>query len=510
MNHSPIEEARPNRYRHPAKPVRLLLAVFCVLLPLSAGVAAPSGKIAARPPRLGILHPYPRLCAQQEREQRDLRVLRLAYGIAYGGERWRRPPWFYVTEPGYEHPAGARSIRLDTTALWQWPRQEQPVDDAKSAGPEVPDPLEDWREKLLAQVPGLALVSGGGRAEFTLGPPGGHPFLLVRLRGSGLLPHYAFTRMGESRCQSWPTGTVFELQSGAMRYRLRRETGVAPHFNLTAFRHMAALRSAFARGKLDAILLEGEDLRGMLPPKNSARRLLLARMDGTQQLVLRIAKSFRDSLGGEGIAILSRAIARRKLAAQAGPGFAPSVVYLQPLLGAPLQDRRGPLLWDARLARRAWLKRRRGTGVLRLAVLDHPLLASLAHAVANQWKKTLGLSVVVRPFPAERFLVAENGPAWDLLLTAVDLDDGSLQDLWRPTLAVPAATETASAAENAPPASTQLTAWETRLQRELPYLPLVRNTHFLLARSQLVLRRAKAICPACTLVDWKVHARRRR
>ena len=85
-----------------------------------------------------------------------------------------------------------------------------------------------------------------------------------------------------------------------------------------------------------------------------------------------------------------------------------------------------------------------------------------------------------------------------MALTVVDLDDGSLQDLWRDAL------------EDQPASSAPLPGWEARLRETLPYLPLLHNEHFLLAGTARAYARAAAMCPACRALTLEAYRRGRR
>ena len=80
-------------------------------------------------------------------------------------------------------------------------------------------------------------------------------------------------------------------------------------------------------------------------------------------------------------------------------------------------------------------------------------------------------------------------------ISVVDLDDGSLQDLWESALARRSREENGTAL-------TQPDKLESWLRREMPYLPLLGETNYLLARSQSLYRRSLPFCPACRTVSF--------
>jgi hypothetical protein len=81
----------------------------------------------------------------------------------------------------------------------------------------------------------------------------------------------------------------------------------------------------------------------------------------------------------------------------------------------------------------------------------------------------------------------------DLYLTVVDLNDGSLQNLWARALP-PEALALGPNALLGKDAEKRLAAWEAALLESLPYLPVLENLHWAVSQESAPIR---AICPAC-------------
>jgi hypothetical protein len=124
-------------------------------------------------------------------------------------------------------------------------------------------------------------------------------------------------------------------------------------------------------------------------------------------------------------------------------------------------------------------------------VLSHPLLEGVARRLSGQWQTTLGLAAVPELVDADRLLQSWNSGQFDLLLDVVDLDDGSLQDLWSGALGG------RLSGGSEPPSAAQLTDWEGSLRRELPYLPLLANLHHVLAPGEGGAEKLRQVCPGC-------------
>ena len=81
------------------------------------------------------------------------------------------------------------------------------------------------------------------------------------------------------------------------------------------------------------------------------------------------------------------------------------------------------------------------------------------------------------------------------MLDVVDLDDGSLQDLWSAALAGDRPRQARSSADA--PAPEDLSRWEARLARQLPYAPLLTRVQPCAARGEAGSGLVQRICPAC-------------
>ncbi|MEE8397269.1 MAG: hypothetical protein V3S29_14525 [bacterium] len=480
----------------------LLLAVLVFLALPAAALSArrPKSRAEPRPLRLGLIHPRPRLCLGQEPAQKDLRILRIAFGLGPDLAGARGFPWYFTEGPGPGQSAGL-GLAVDGEGLW--PAQG----DAPGASGPGSDRFLDWRATVLrnAALHGISPpgASGStpsrspGRAPAELAiqlPREAGPFFASRLWGSGLLPFRAKNewRDGAAPCRDWPSWV--EWPKGAGRgyvYRLlRRKNGRHPPLAIFAYKSAASLWRGFRAGRLDALLLEGGEWLAAVEKVAGRGRMAAATVGGSQQLTLRLSATVRTRLGGPGVLALSRAVDRRRLAGEAGPGFVPLRAFLHPLVRPPEQGGENPLLWNSLRAREVWMGEPLLPKRFTLAVLDHPLLVRVGRALAGQWRKTLNLSVAVRVLPVDRFVSASAGA--DGVLEVADLDDGSLQDLWQKAIA-------GGSRPVLPPLSAGLLAeWETALQRELPYLPLLGNRHFVLARGPRAARTLARVCPGCS------------
>jgi hypothetical protein len=141
-------------------------------------------------------------------------------------------------------------------------------------------------------------------------------------------------------------------------------------------------------------------------------------------------------------------------------------------------------LWDSRASRQQWLEQKHDLPRLRVGVLAHPYLEPLAQRLVGQWQKSLELPAIAQSVEADQLWRDWNRGEIDLMVDVVDLDDGSLQDLWRDSLGA------ALSGKDASPA-----AWEAQLRKTLPYIPLLTNVNWVVsnAGANTVLQ----ICPGC-------------
>ncbi|MCH7479695.1 MAG: hypothetical protein IIA14_16535, partial [SAR324 cluster bacterium] len=477
--------------------VAILQGIAGSALLILAPAFFPGSSRAAEPLRIGIYHPNPRLCFRQEHSQRDLRVLRLAFGLSGAPDQLLALPWFY--RPESDGAADSRETRLwlDARALWEKPGEDGAPSNLPAATPPQPELLTRWRERLADGIEGATTVFEGGNLAIVL--PASVPlgsgmdfFLSSRLRQSALLPYReesVLAAAGDS-CIGWPAGVVFQQFPESAFYLLRNERiSPGPPFVLTGYRSRNRLWRALRRGRLDVAFLEGNDLDAAAEnralPDGGAWGVAL----GTQQVALAFRGDTAGELGARGRLALSEAINRRGLAARAGPGFAAAEAFFQPVLeeAAPANARGFP--WNSLSARRRWLEQPPLQRKIRIAVPAHPVLERLAQEVASQWQKTLNLSGTVQALSPDRFLSAAGG-GFDFALSVYDLDNGSLQDLWNSALK-----NEFSPPENGPP---DLSRWEKNLQANLPYLPLLGNLHFFYAPSGP--RPITTLCPECRIL----------
>jgi len=450
-----------------------------LLLLLGAVLAAVGVARGQSPPlRVGVLHPHPRFCAPDgERAQKDLRLLRLVYGIAGDPEARARLPWFLASaEPGRD------ALALRTRALWGLPGAWLVHGQPDFPAPRHRDLLAPWRARVLAAVPGLLPGEMLSRHPFRL-PDGADPFLPSRLNGSGLLPVRDDPPPG---CPQWPAGVTYAPQADPYRYRFTRAEGPAgPALDVRGYATPGGLRYDLERGRVHVALLEAQDLARLGPGFVAGSGLRWGWQVGGQQVVLRLPAALAEALGPEGRRALSQAVPRPALAALGTPGrFRAARAFLEPLLpepGAPA----APLGWDARAARGTWLARERALPRLRLEVLAHPWLQAMATRIAQQWQRTLNLTAGAVALDAEVFAARAGPGAPALRLEVVDLDDGSLQDLWL---------------EHEPPRpAADLAGCEADFQARVPYLPLLANLHFAVAVGAEAGTRLAQVCPGCTV-----------
>jgi len=509
--------------------------------PSAAAEAAPlAAQLAAAPAlRLGMLHPLPHLCVGQEPGQRDLRVLRLAYGVALTPAERIAWPWYLAVE--------GRQIALREEGLFGPPRAGSDTAGSDTTGSGSPAAgsatvgsravgggaggLARWLESVQGRVPALSVVrevSGerrpavGAAAYPGADPaadPAAHggpslpvlrvkagaedPWLASRLNGNALLPYRE--ELGVARpCRSWPAGVEFlpgrgATEGGRVRYVLRRREGHGvPAFTLSGYGNAGALWADFGADRLDVALLDSGALRHDDVGGGAAAGGVWGVQAGTQQVILRLSPRWEAARTAEARRALSQAINRPALAGAAERGaFRAARAFLEPVLPEGRAGEAEALRWDSRLARKQWLalaghdaEAREPSRRLRLAVLSHPLLEVFARRIAGQWQTTLDVVAVPELVDAERLLPAWNSGAYDALLDVADLDDGSLQDLWNSALG-------AGEGGGEPPTPAQLAVWEGRLRQDLPYLPLLTGIQTVLAHGAGAAERLRHVCPGC-------------
>ena len=455
----------------------------------SASAAAP----AERPLRLGIHHPRPRLCLADEPSQRDLRVLRLVFGVArVPGQRldW---PWFYRAQPWPRQDPQAIDVALDSDALWGLPSYRLVGGHPKFPQAGAADRLGPWQDWVRARVRSARPAELSSLSQLRGPLPGLDPFFPSRLAGSRVLP-FEMGRNGarpEDLCRRWPAGVSLLPESEGSAYELisargTRAPGGGP-FHLTAYRERRDLWRDYFGGRLDALLLEGADFDGELERFRASQLGEWGVLLGTQQIVLRFRPELARRLGREGRLALSLALPRAQLARVDGPGrFAPVTAFLAPVQAPGEQEPAEALAWDTLSARRMWLDARHELPELRFVTMEHPLLERLASRIQAQWNKTLNLTLRLQLLTVDQFYRLIDAGEADLSLEVMELDDGSLQDLWSEAL------QRLDAPLDGTPAG-----WEAALRKGLPYLPVLGNTQSVLLRPEAPPGLLQRVCPGC-------------
>lgn len=514
--------ATPNRPRRRRPVPWPALTLLGVILAETLAAAPPAYPARGKPPHVGVVHPSPRFCRGQEHSQRDLRLLRLAFRITLRISGAAALPWFYKTYQGRGAGQNTILLALDTMALWNTPLSAladyNPEGLESAPGQTGPDPLQPWRSGTISRIPDLAESSLPSLAQFEAPSPSKRPFWFSRLGGSAVLPYYsAVTEAPADSCVRWPLGTIYEAAKTAKTARTKQidkpgkaragyklhYRGEAGGFRISAYASLKSMFRDLQWGRLQAVLLDGGELAAALESSLKLPQPLVGGSPGTQQLVLRPRPGLGDEMGPDAMRILSKAIARKRLARAAGPGYAPSQGFIPFAPNAPKTKRDDFLVWDARTARGDWLKLDNPPRKLSLAVLRHPVLKRVAQGLASQWKKSLSLEITVVLLSVEKFDQPGGADEADFNLLVVDLDNGSLQDLWRAALQV--TTEAPVERSSQVSAETSMAGFATLLRRDLPYLPLIQNAHYLLASSPAAYRRAAHLCPGCVVAPLESH-----
>jgi hypothetical protein len=422
--------------------------------------------------RIGIVHPQPHLCRGQEPAQRDLRVLRLAFGLQRTLAQRLDWPWYLVPVT-----PGARDLALDTQQLWSqpWPTM--------IGTPGHPGWIASWQNAVVANIPGVELPPPATGAALRVDDP--HPLLASRFAGHEWTPDYAEATPGaEPFCRHWPTGVEFKPGSGRETYTLRRQRSArGAAFVLIGYRQSGSLWADYAGGRLDAALIEGSDLGGDAVIGGQVWGMEV----GTQQLVLRFHPTVAKSLPAESRELLSQAINRTELAQLAPRGmFRPARAFAESLMASRNIPETELFQWDSRVSRQLWLEKPHDVPRLRVGALNQPFLESVAQRLAGQWQKSLELPAVPQSFEVDQLWRDWNRGAAELMLDVVDLDDGSLQDLWSESLG------SALRAKDAGPDT-----WEAQLRKTLPYLPLLTHVNWVVSNSGAGV--ITQLCPGCVI-----------
>ncbi|MDH5751800.1 MAG: hypothetical protein OEZ59_05220, partial [Deltaproteobacteria bacterium] len=318
------------------------------------------------------------------------------------------------------------------------------------------------------------------------------------------------------KCRDWPRGVEVITGSGRTGYRLRVFTPGRQPLQIDAYVSWDALWEDLQGGKLDGVLAAEHDVREA--PSwtritrsrgrgSDAAHAVWLQMPGGQQIVVRLDRA--EKLNPQSRRALSLAAPRQALVNLPGPGaFVPTEMFLAPLLN--VTPAAPGLETDALEARKLWLGAWGGeenpsgepvpesgpapeSGIapesLQLLLPENPYLERLASLLADRWRRSLNLGLEIHPLGMTMFAERAAGAVSSLVLDVVDLDDGSLQDLWEKSLA-----------GYAPGAGAPVTLenLELSLRERMPYVPLLRNVHYLvLPREGGKSRSTEDICPGC-------------
>ncbi len=127
-----------------------------------------------------------------------------------------------------------------------------------------------------------------------------------------------------------------------------------------------------------------------------------------------------------------------------------------------------------------------------MAIPAHRILQRVGRTLASQWKKTLNLSVVIRSFGPGEFVSASRSGKFDFIMEVVDLDNGSMQDLWAEgTAGIPFRTSLLEPDK-------ALDKLENAWLSSIPHLPLIGNRHFTVGPGNA--GKLAALCPGCRFV----------
>lgn len=515
----------------------LLLLLPCVLF--AQGGAKGAGREKGqgnRLVRLGIYHSRPALCAGMEPAQRDLRVIRLAWGVGNGPRQWTTSPWFYQMAFPKSKMKGQRGkprpdatdpeLTLDTKRLWGTWGATRAVGWPDFPSEDNHDPLLAWRQGVLKGWAGLKGAGVPSMNRFSLRPVHADQYptwmLPSRLSGSRWLPYMKAPATSKSGgCHSWPNGVTFSGKENSGGYRMKNHrAGLNSSFEMNAFASRSDLWRAFANGRLDALLLEGEDLSQLPANLLRSQKFKWFRQMGGLQVVLRLGKDALQKLKIEARRALFQALPRTQVHQLAGKDrFTNPKHYLGPLLPMTLPPNVA-LQGNSFEARRGWFNARNGVEKLTLVAPDFPFAQKLALLIQNRLQRSLNLSLSIRLLPFDQFAKAAQSEKAQLVLEVLDLDDGSLQAAWAKVLAMqksgsaPRAMGGDSASRSAAPEPLPNGAWasekklldvDQRLGRAGVMMPLLQSHHLWLlpdkARAKARKGWLKELCPGCAPIS---------
>jgi hypothetical protein len=271
---------------------------------------------------------------------------------------------------------------------------------------------------------------------------------------------------------------------------------------LLAFRDAGEMWGEYLSGRLDALLLESTTFEKRL--KNLDDDILgpWGLVHGGQQIILRFSPRMMKRLTVENRKAISMALNRKDIAKAIGERrFSASRGFMDPLLPRKFRSGLNVLRWNSRGARQEWAINENKPEELSLGVLDHPWLRDIADRIQAHLNRTINLPLTITIFPVDRFQQVLKTWKTDMTLEVVDLEDGSLQNLWLAELenpeAVPGDSPNAAKPGNKSPRNRSVNALEIELRGRLPYLPLLINNHYVLLRKKPPRYMFWRICTGC-------------
>ena len=520
---------------------KLLTLLLLLLVAADMGLGPQAQRKRRKPKdpepfRLGIYHPHPALCPGDEASQRDLRVLRLAFDVGQYPRQWRSLPWFYssMKKPGRKKvaPKAPLQIVLNTRRLWGQriaPENRPENGKAPKGGPYIsPALLQSWRNRSGALLNGTMRPPAAGADRALLAAP--IPFLATRLVQTRNLPYLSQPNPDPTAepatfpdCRSWPKGIAFDLsgkgpglRGSPLSYFM---TGPANKrgkpFVLLAFKDAGKMWGEYLSERLDALLLESTIFQKRL--KNLDDDILgpWGLILGGQQIVLRFSPRMMKQLTVENRKAISMALNRKDMAKGIGERrFSASRGFMNPLLPRKFRSGLNVLRWNSREARKEWVKNNNKPEELSLGVLDHPWLLEIADRIQAHLNRTINLPLTITTFPVDQFQRLLESWKTDLTLEVVDLEDGSLQNLWLSELGTPEAVPAglpnpAAPGKNSPP-NRSVNALEIELRGRLPYLPLLINNHYVLLRKKPPRYMFWRICSGCQRIPSPMQLKKKK
>lgn len=427
------------------------------------------------PLKIGVFHPNPRFCMDQEPSQKDVRILRLAFGLKpFQGFGFSLPHFFKRGEKTEGSFSAEVGLVFNPRQVWDRPEPSRASWDLALPEENQPYGLRPWMKLIRKKIPALVPHETKEGVFSWEATPG---LSASELGGTELLP-FRLDAEGKKPCRSWPKGVDLKKGGGGKTYILSRIKKEPKDFILYAYRSHRALRQAFLNGAVDGMWLEAADVVRL---GKSLRALpedwFWGWAPGGQMIVLEVADETQKRLGLKGQKALSLAINRKNLAPG---GFTPATGFLYPLLS------QGNVIWNSMAARQNWAGTKLSNMPLRMASLDHPQLARLARGLVAQWAKTLNLEVRLSLFPFQRFSRAVNSEKYDLVLGVKDLNTGSLQSLWEKSLG-----------EEWPEGLEVLKAHQIRMEQFMPFIPLLSNRYFSVTKGEKGKKQMNRLCPEC-------------